>query len=49
MNLNSNEYNNKSNGRMSFKEVIESKKFAVTCEIGPPKGAEEEEIKEASE
>ena len=34
---------------MSFKDTLLSDKFAVTCEIGPPKGAEEEEIKEAAE
>ena len=38
-----------SNNKMSFKDVIAAGKFAVTCEIGPPKGAEEEEIKEAAE
>ena len=32
-----------------FKEALLSGKFAVTCEIGPPKGAEDEEIKEAAE
>ena len=34
---------------MSFKDTLLSDKFAVTCEIGPPKGAEEVEIKEAAE
>ncbi|MBM3707255.1 MAG: 5,10-methylenetetrahydrofolate reductase [Actinobacteria bacterium] len=37
------------NNKISFKDAIESGKFAVTCEIGPPKGAEEEEIKQAAE
>ena len=37
------------NNKMSFKDAIESGKFAVTCEIGPPKGAEEEEIRQAAE
>ena len=35
---------------MSFKDkLLSPDEFAVTCEIGPPKGAEEEEIKEAAE
>ena len=42
--MNLNTYN-----KMSFKDAIMSGKFAVTCEIGPPKGAGEEEIKEAAE
>ena len=42
--MNLNTYN-----KMSFKDAIMSGKFTVTCEIGPPKGAEEEEIKEAAE
>lgn len=32
-----------------FEKVLEEGKYAVTCEIGPPKGAEKEEIKEAAE
>lgn len=34
---------------MSFKEKIQSKKFLVTCEIGPPKGIETETILEEAE
>ncbi len=34
--------------KSKFEKVLEEGKFAVTCEIGPPKGAEEEEIKEAA-
>ncbi len=32
-----------------FEKTLNSGKFAVTCEIGPPKGAEIEEIEEAAE
>ena len=32
-----------------FEKALEEGKFAVTCEIGPPKGAEKEEIREAAE
>ncbi len=32
-----------------FQEKLESGEFAITCEIGPPKGAEDEEIKSAGE
>jgi methylenetetrahydrofolate reductase (NADPH) len=32
-----------------FEKTLNSGKFAVTCEIGPPKGADIEEIKEAAE
>jgi methylenetetrahydrofolate reductase (NADPH) len=32
-----------------FEKALKSGKFTVTCEIGPPKGAETEEIKEAAE
>jgi len=30
-----------------FEEVLKQGKFAVTCEVGPPKGAETGEIKES--
>lgn len=33
----------------NFEKTLNSGKFAVTCEIGPPKGAEIEEIEEAAE
>ncbi len=33
--------------KSKLKEALDSGKFAVTCEIGPPKGAEDEEIKNA--
>ncbi|MFO7928473.1 MAG: methylenetetrahydrofolate reductase [Candidatus Humimicrobiaceae bacterium] len=33
--------------KSKLKEALDSGKFAVTCEIGPPKGAEDEEIKTA--
>lgn len=32
-----------------FQEKLESGEFAITCEIGPPKGAEDEEIRSAGE
>lgn len=32
-----------------FEKTLKSGKFTVTCEIGPPKGADTEEIKEAAE
>jgi methylenetetrahydrofolate reductase (NADPH) len=32
-----------------FEKTLQSGRFAVTCEIGPPKGAETSEIKEAAE
>ncbi|MBA7469056.1 Bifunctional homocysteine S-methyltransferase/5,10-methylenetetrahydrofolate reductase [subsurface metagenome] len=35
--------------KSKFEKNLRSGKFAVTCEIGPPKGAEVEEIKEAAE
>ncbi|MCG2791836.1 MAG: methylenetetrahydrofolate reductase [Actinomycetia bacterium] len=35
--------------RSKFEKNLRSGKFAVTCEIGPPKGAEVEEIREAAE
>lgn len=35
--------------KLKFEKNLRSGKFAVTCEIGPPKGAEVEEIKEAAE
>ncbi len=35
--------------KSKFEKKLRSGKFAVTCEIGPPKGAEVEEIKEAAE
>ena len=35
--------------KSKFEKTLEEGKFAVTCEIGPPKGAEKEEIKEAAE
>lgn len=35
--------------KSKFEKTLRSGKFAVTCEIGPPKGAEDEEIKEAAE
>ncbi|NQT66411.1 MAG: methylenetetrahydrofolate reductase [Actinobacteria bacterium] len=34
--------------KSKFEKNLRSGKFAVTCEIGPPKGAEVEEIKEAA-
>ncbi|MCG2695692.1 methylenetetrahydrofolate reductase [Candidatus Parcubacteria bacterium] len=34
--------------KLKFEKNLRSGKFAVTCEIGPPKGAEVEEIKEAA-
>lgn len=33
----------------NLKDALETGKFAVTCEIGPPKGAEDEEIRRAAE
>lgn len=39
----------KSIKKSKFEKNLRSGKFAVTCEIGPPKGAEVEEIKEAAE
>lgn len=33
--------------KMSFEKALQQGKFAFTCEVGPPKGAEDEEIKEA--
>lgn len=33
----------------NLKDALEKGKFAVTCEIGPPKGAEDEEIRKAAE
>jgi len=35
--------------KSKFEKNLRSGKFAVTCEIGPPKGAEVEEIREAAE
>jgi len=35
--------------KSKFEKTLEDGKFAVTCEIGPPKGAEVDEIKEAAE
>lgn len=35
--------------KSKLEKALEEGKFAVTCEIGPPKGAEKEEIKEAAE
>jgi 5,10-methylenetetrahydrofolate reductase len=35
--------------KSKFEKNLRSGKFAVTCEIGPPKGAEAEEIREAAE
>ncbi len=32
-----------------LEEKLDKKEFAVTCEIGPPKGADKEEIREAAE
>ena len=32
-----------------LEKVLDTGKFAITCEIGPPKGADKEEIKEAAE
>jgi 5,10-methylenetetrahydrofolate reductase len=33
----------------NLKDAIEKKKFAITCEIGPPKGADDKEIRETGE
>ncbi len=35
--------------KSKFEKTLEEGNFAVTCEIGPPKGAEIEEIREAAE
>ena len=35
--------------KSKFEKILEEGKFAVTCEIGPPKGAEIEEIRVAAE
>ena len=35
--------------KSKLEKALEEGKFAVTCEIGPPKGAGKEEIKEAAE
>jgi methylenetetrahydrofolate reductase (NADPH) len=35
--------------KSNFEKILEEGKFAVTCEIGPPKGAEIEEIRVAAE
>ncbi len=35
--------------KSKFEKTLRDGKFAVTCEIGPPKGAEIEEIREAAE
>jgi len=35
--------------KSKFEKILEEGKFAVTCEIGPPKGAEIEEIRAAAE
>jgi len=35
--------------KSKLETALEDGKFAVTCEIGPPKGADKEEIKEAAE
>jgi methylenetetrahydrofolate reductase (NADPH) len=35
--------------KSKFEKTLGNRKFAVTCEIGPPKGAEIEEIREAAE
>jgi len=33
--------------KSGFEKALQQGKFVVTCEVGPPKGAEDEEIKEA--
>jgi len=35
--------------KTNFQKTLENKKFAVTCEIGPPKGVDITEIKETAE
>lgn len=44
-----NQNKTKSEIKSTLKEAIEKGKFVVTCEIGPPKGAEDKEIRATAE